>query len=76
MLWRVLVFFNKRLSEKHNWSPSWFFASGHDKKLITNIRKFQKKRGLFPSGLCGKKTKKEYIKTLLKTLLDIKRRKH
>jgi murein L,D-transpeptidase YcbB/YkuD len=64
---------NKKLSKKHGWNPRWFWACTFDKQLIKKIRQFQKKCGLFPSGLCGKKT---YRLILLKILLDIKKRKH
>ena len=72
MLMRLLIMLNKRLSKKYGWSPRWFWASDFNAKLIKRIRALQRKHGLFPSGLCGKKT---YRLALLKTLLDIKRRK-
>ena len=72
MLTKFLIMVNKKLSEKHGWEPSWFYVAGVDKKLIRRIKKFQKRFGLFPSGLCGKRT---HRLVLLKILLDIKRRK-
>ena len=72
MLTRFLIIINKRLSKKYGWKPHWFLTSGFNDKLIKKIRRLQRKLGLFPSGLCGKKT---YRLVLLKTLLDIKRRK-
>ena len=72
MITRLLIILNKRLSKKYGWQPRWFRVSDFNNILITRIRRLQKKNGLFPSGLCGKKT---YRLSLLKTLLDIKRRK-
>jgi len=73
MITWLLIMINKKLSKKHGWSPRWFWLSKFDKYLIKNIRNFQRKHGIFPSGLCGKKT---YRLILLKILLDIKKRKH
>jgi len=72
MLTWLLIIINKRLSKRLGWRPGWFWTSGFDDKLIKRIKTLQKKNGLFPSGLCGKRT---YRLALLKTLLDIKRRK-
>jgi len=72
MLTKLLIILNKRLSKKYGWHPCWFTAFGFNKNLIKKIKLFQKKFGLLPSGLCGKKT---YRLVLLKVLLDIKRRK-
>lgn len=71
MTW-LLIKINKRLSKKYGWRPSWFWVRDYNEKLIKRIKNLQKRNGLFPSGLCGKKT---YRLALLKTLLDIKRRK-
>jgi len=61
------------MSNKHGWRPAWFLRKGFDKVLIKKIRAFQRKNGLFPSGICGKKT---YRLVLLKILLGIKKKKH
>ena len=72
MLTKFLIMINKKLSKKHGWEPSWFYVYSFNEKLIKRIKTFQKRFGLFPSGLCGKRT---HRLLLLKILLDIKRRK-
>jgi|TARA_R110000824_G_scaffold383235_1_gene576735 murein L,D-transpeptidase YcbB/YkuD len=69
---RLRIILNKRYSEKYGWKPNWFYAYDFDEVLTKRIKKFQRKFGLFPSGVCGKKT---HRLVLLVRLLDIKRRK-
>ena len=69
---RLVIILNKRYSKKYGWKPNWFYVYDFNEKLTKRIKKFQRKVGLFPSGICGKKTNRL---VLLKRLLDIKRRK-
>tara|TARA_R110000824_G_scaffold150209_7_gene320760 strand:+ start:2000 stop:2236 length:237 start_codon:yes stop_codon:yes gene_type:complete len=70
LLWFSVVI-NKKLSKKHGWEPFWFNSKTFDRKLVENVKNFQKNNGLFPSGWCGRKT---YRKALLRVLIGIKKR--
>ena len=52
MFYWLLIMINKYMSDKHGWRPAWFVRKGFDKVLIKKIRAFQRKNGLFPSGIC------------------------
>ena len=50
------VFYNKSSADSLGWTPEWFGAKYHDEKLVSAIRKWQRKNGLTADGLCGPTT--------------------
>jgi len=49
-------FYNQSSANQLGWEPSWFGAKYFDDKLIREIKKWQKARGLISDGLCGPMT--------------------
>lgn len=49
-------FYNEASAKKLGWEPSWFGEKYFDDKLVREIKKWQRSRGLTADGLCGPST--------------------
>ena len=60
--------YNLNSSKEYNWFPDWFDCFDFGEELTDSIKRFQKKIGIKPDGLCGPVTIKSKYTERLKTL--------